>query len=366
MIPMPPQFTTGLAYSHWAGTSVTLIWPDGHLPDSQVLAVEGNVEQDWGATVRRRGTLSLAVGWTTSAGQLRQIAEDMVARGARLLLQRSVKLMDGSEHWTPLGLLRVQSAAAQLPAGRISVDCMDLGAALADDRFLVPRAIPPGQSRVQTIADLIAETLPGAALTVGEGVADSAMPATVWDEDREAACHEIARSLGAVLSADTAGGFRLDAPSQVPVWTVDAGGVLVSVALRADRDKTYNAVRAAGESTDAGAPVGFAYDLESPTRWDGPFGRRPRYYASPLLTTVAQCEAAASSILADAVGLTRSLEFEAIAHPGLEAGDVITLVSGDVSEDHRVDTVSIPLGTGRLSAKTRVVRAHGDETRRTP
>lgn len=354
---MPPDFTAGLAHSHWAGTSVTLIWPDGHRPDSQVLAAEGTVEQDWSATVRRRGTVSLAVGWTTSTGQLRQIAEDMVARGARLLLRRSVRLMDGREHWTPLGLLRVQSAQAQIPAGRISVDCMDLGAALADDRFLAPRAIPAGPSRAQAIADLIAETLPASSLTVGPGVVDSAMPAAVWDEDREAACHEIARTLGAVLSADTTGGFRLDLPSDASVWTVDAGGVLVLAAMRADRDKTYNAVRAAGESTDAGAPVGFAYDLASPTAWDGPFGRRPRFYASPLLATVEQCEAAAASILADSIGLTRSIEFEAIAHPGLEAGDVITLVSGDVSEDHRVDTVAIPLGTGRLSARTRVIRA---------
>jgi Arc/MetJ family transcription regulator len=358
VIPLPPDFTAGLSYSHWAGTSVTLHWPDGYRPDSQVLAVEGSVDQDWGAAVRRRGSLSLAVGWTTSTGQLRQLAEDMVARGARALLQRSVKLMDGREAWTPLGLLRVQSAQANIPAGRISVDAMDLGAALADDRFLTPRAIPAGPSRIQIIADLIAETIPGATLTVGPGVVDSAMPAAVWDEDREQACHETARSLGAVLAADTTGGFRLDLASDAPVWTVDAGGVLVSAAMRADREKTYNAVRAAGESTETGAPVGFAYDLDpaSPTRWDGPFGRRPRYYSSPLLTTVAQCEAAAASILADSVGLTRSIQFDAIAHPGLEAGDVVTLTSGDVSEEHRVDTVTIPLGTGKLSAKTRVVR----------
>jgi hypothetical protein len=359
VIPLPPDFEAGLAHSHWAGTSVTLIWPDGSRPDSQVLATEGSVEQDWSAMVRRRGSLSLAVGWTTTTGQLRQVAEDMVSRGGRLLLQRSVKLMDGREHWTPLGLLRVESSQAQIPAGKVSVDCMDLGAALADDRFLTPRSIPAGPSRVQAIADLIAETIPGAALTVGAGVVDSAMPAAVWDEDRAGACHETARSLGAVLAADTAGGFRLDLPSDAAVWTVDAGGVLVSASMRAERDKTYNAVRASGESSEAGAPVGFAYDDDpaSPTRWGGPFGRRPRYYSSPLLTTVAQCEAAAASILADSIGLTRSIEFDAIAHPGLEAGDVITLVSGDVSEDHRVDTVKIPLGTGKLSARTRVIRA---------
>jgi hypothetical protein len=357
VIPLPPDFEAGLSYSHWAGTSVTLIWPDGHQPDREVLATDGSVDQDWGAMVRRRGTLSLAVGWTTTTGQLRQLAEDMVARGARLLLQRSVRLMDGREHWTPLGLLRVQSAQAQIPAGKITVDCMDLGAALADDRFLSPRAIPAGPSRVQAIRALIAETLPGSALTAGPGVADSAMPAAVWDEDRAGACHEAARSLGAVLSADTTGGFRLDVPSAAPVWTVDAGGVLVAASMRADRETTYNAVRAAGEAADTGAPVGFAYDLASPTRWDGPFGRRPRYYSSPLLSTVAQCESAAASILAESIGLTRSIEFEAVAHPGLEAGDVITLVSGDVSEDHRVDTVTVPLGTGRLKAKTRVVRA---------
>lgn len=356
MIPLPPDFEAGLSYSHWAGTSVTLHWPDGHAPDRQVLATEGSVDQDWSAMVRRRGSLSLAVGWTTTTGQLRQLAEDMVARGARLLLRRSVRLMDGREHWTPLGLLRVEGAQAQIPAARIGVDLMDLGQALADDRFLTPRAVPAGPSRIQVLRDLIAETIPGAALAVAPGVADAAMPAAVWDEDRAGACHEIARSLGAVLAADTAGGFRLDLPGDAPAWTVDAGGVLVSASMRADRATTYNAVRAAGEASDAGAPVGFAYDLDSPTRWDGPFGRKPRYYSSPLLTTAAQCDAAAASILADCIGLTRSIEFDAIAHPGLEAGDVITLVSGDVSETHRVDTVKIPLGTGRLTATTRVVR----------
>src|SRR5690606_24391248 len=102
---------------------------------------------------------------------------------------------------------------------------------------------------------------------------------------------DLAESLGKLVWWDGEGTLRVaDAPdATVPVWHVRAGrhGVLVSAQRRVTRQGIYNAVVAQGEATSGTPARAVVVDDGplSPTRWGGPFGKVPRFYSSPLLTT---------------------------------------------------------------------------------
>jgi hypothetical protein len=93
----------------------------------------------------------------------------------------------------------------------------------------------------------------------------------------------------------------------------------------------------------------------------GPFNPLPVpfYYFSPLLTTSAQALAAARTILARrqrAAG--RTLTFEAIPHPGLEAGDLVTVTSTNlVAAAAVVESLTMPLTPdgGAMTGTLRVI-----------
>jgi hypothetical protein len=104
-------------------------------------------------------------------------------------------------------------------------------------------------------------------------------------------------------------------------------GALLGSVVGESREAVYNAVTASGENlSDDFPPVTATVvdsDPTSPTRWDGPWGKRRRFYASPLLTSTGQASRAAAAILATSTGQARTLTISAVCNPALEDGDVI-------------------------------------------
>jgi hypothetical protein len=154
-----------------------------------------------------------------------------------------------------------------------------------------------------------------------------------------------------------------------PVWEASAGrdGVLVTLQRSLGRDGVYNAVVATGEALDDTPPsYGVAYDLDpaSPTYWNGPFGKVPRFYNSPLLTTDLQAATAAESLLAQSTGLPYAVDFSQIPNPALEPFDPVRVVypvdrlstPHRKSETHILVRLGIPLTpNGVMAATTRKV-----------
>jgi len=86
----------------------------------------------------------------------------------------------------------------------------------------------------------------------------------------------------------------------------------------------------------------------SPTRWGGPFGKVPRYYSSPFVSTVAQATTVATTILSTALGLNYVINLRSVPNPALEPLDVIrvkypTGTTDERNELHIIDTLTIPL-----------------------
>lgn len=139
--------------------------------------------------------------------------------------------------------------------------------------------------------------------------------------------------------------------------TASSPAILVSFDKKYSRNNVYNAVVATG--TDTAGVVsyrGTAYDTAptSPTRWGGPFGKKPRFYASPFLKTNAQCTAMAQRLLAESNRLKSSLDFSFVPNPMVEVGDLIELEYPDGSvEKHIIRVLSIPLtANGSMTSST--------------
>ena len=110
------------------------------------------------------------------------------------------------------------------------------------------------------------------------------------------------------------------------MWSVLAGpgGVQVAVTGGTKREGVFNVVIATGEEGPEGQAPPSAEarvtDPASPLRADGPFGRRVRFYASPLLTDAAMCEKAAATILSRYATANTSIDCQAVPNPALDPG----------------------------------------------
>lgn len=284
-------------------------------------------------------------------------------------------VLDGSPEWVPLGEYRVVTLSRDRAAGTLTVTCESLESRVIDDRFLVPRTYPAGRSAVALIRELILESVPTAQVSVAGDVEDVAAARIVEERDRWAVIDgrndapSLARALGAVVHCTRSGAFIISPPGALtddPVWTVDEGdgGLLITAGEELSRDGVFNVVVARGatdETDDEGNPIppvgpAIAADTDptSPTFVDGPFGRVPRFYTSPHLKQLWQCNRAAQRMLGQQLGLRKTLSFTAAAHPGLDVSDTVTVrtSSGDL-ERHVVDSITYPLAGGQMQVSTR-------------
>lgn len=323
--------------------------------------VSWSVTADRGAQVRR--SCQVVLDPDTPRG-----LDGVTIQGAYLQLDVGIDYLDGTQELIPQGYFRIDSEDTQRPGGSLSLQGVGREKVVADDLFLMPRT-ESNSSGLDLIELLLLESVPDA-VVVRRTSRDSQVARTTWETDRWQAIDgsdtSIARSLGVEVWADGRGRYVIsDVPtlSDPPVWTVDSGdrGVLVTSAASAAVDGVFNVVVAIGDASDGSVPVGpvIVQDLgaTSPTRVDGPFGRRVRHYSSPLLRTVGQADSAARSLLANSLGVTKGLTFTSVPNPALEPGDVVLVQAEDEPPSlHILDRISLS-SSGAMSCDTRSTRA---------
>jgi hypothetical protein len=243
----------------------------------------------------------------------------------------------------------------------ITVDASDRMAAVQDYRFLAPASPPAGARCLAEIKRLCAGLLP---IGAWPNLTDPLVPAgTAYTESRLDAVASLATAANVRAYADPDGALMIrpiTEPTRTPVAVLSTTDAVSAIATRYTRDGVYNAVVARGENTATGEPVqAVAYDTDpaSPTRWDGPFGRVPMFYTSPLLATPAACAAAASTLLASIVrGRDRIEEFDAAPNPALEPGDVVQVNTPRAGFIGPLVSITLPLAaaTGPASYRVRV------------
>jgi hypothetical protein len=321
----------------------------------------------WSVTADRTAQVRRTCQVTLAPETVRGLSGATV-QGAYLQLDVGLDYLDGTQELIPQGHFRLDAENSQRPGGGIAFQGYGREKAVQDDLFLRPRT-EANSSSLDLIELLLLESVPDA-VVVRRTTRDAAVARTTWEKDRWAAIDgddaSLARSLGVEVWADGRGRFVISPVPTLadrPVWTVDSGsgGVLITAAASTSVDGVYNVVVAVGDASDGSVPIGpvIAQDLlaTSPTRVDGPFGRRVRHYSSPLLRTAGQADAAARSMLANSLGLSQGLAFTAVPNPALEPGDVVLVTVEDEPPSlHILDRISLS-SSGAMSCDTRSTRA---------
>lgn len=360
MRPVTPRFLEAIAFSHRVAVQVdVLLGGEAILEDIAVAG--GTVTFDRNAAVLARLSIELAepARLPTSESSL------LTPYGFELRVSRGIEYSDGTRELVGLGVFPIQSTSVDGVTLLSSITALDRSQRVRDARLEDDYQIPAGTNYATAIRDLIDAGVPALEYAFASTVHITPLLTFAAMDDRWDHAQKMARSIGYEVYFDGLGRCVLraepDLRTAVPVWTIAEGdgGVLTAASIELDRAPAYNAVVATGENASlSSVPRGVARDEDpvSPTYYYGPFGRKPRGYASPFIASDLQATSAAQAILAGNLGVARSVDFSAVPNPALEAGDPVRIVRTALSldETHIIDTLSIGLGpAGGMSCGSR-------------
>lgn len=309
--------------------------------------------------------------------------------GAELFAERGIDFGDGTRELVPLGYFRISRISQERsPYGPIQIDADDRTAQLRQTRVVYPYQIPTGTTHRQLFNTLVNGNAPAAGTPVTGSIASygayvGKTLTILWDRagyDPDATTistgavvddsiydflAKLVAEKGCVIRFRRTGELSIerrdpavDAPADF-VLREGVTGTLTQASRSVDRDGVFNMVRAFGSDPahQTGYRLSYITDPASPIRWDGPFGYALRYYASPVLTTSAEADSAAETILARSTGLPTEQSLWAVPDPTVTPLDVCTAIVGNLAPvNHVVDQVTIPLtGGDPLRVETRTL-----------
>lgn len=266
----------------------------------------------WDASQQVQGSLSLSVPRAGAAGDEdwrdwdpTDPTHPLACFGQVLHVSMTIGSLISSAWWTvPLGRFLITSV--EPGPSTVRVTGKSLLQRLEEDRLTEPMAPDPAGSMASELRRLIGSRM---GLIIDPALRDYPCPSMTWGESRIDAVYEIARSWPAVVREGGDGILYVSPPTPDPTSRPDLRlsdgdeGTVVGVAASVSRDKIYNRVVARGQSSDEGSPSfqAVADQLSGPMRVDGPYGVVPRFFSSPLITSIAQAKSTAEAMLADAV-----------------------------------------------------------------
>lgn len=350
MWPLSAPAALALVQSHGMDVRATAYGSFGTL---QIPISGGSVKSDAKSQVRRTASTS-----TNLSLWGRDPKAVLRPTGTEIQIDYGIVLPGNRKEWIPLirGMLTDATRARPIPTtGSFPIKLVDRSKRVAEDRFIAPVQTIAGALTVVEIRRLIQDSL-----GVGVPVVDktgSVHVAPVLDIERERwadGVERLADSIAAEVFFDPEGTGIIRPQPQITdqyVWRIASGqgGTLLTKEDSLSRESVYNGVVVSGERVDGTPPVTATVwdtDPNSPTYYLGTFGRKPRFYANPQLTSVPQCQAAGAALLARVKGLNSKVKFTSMVNPALEAGDVVLLddvADGVVPELHILDMVEVPL-----------------------
>lgn len=325
--------------------------------------VDGVVNFDATAEIRATLNLTVAADWPSN------VFDMLNPYGAAdVFIERGVVYGSGTREWVSLGYYRTDDLDQDdAPSGTIELQLSDRMAGIIDARLETPRQYDSAVTIRFVVEDLVQEVYPGATVTITGFDPDVALGSDrVVERDRYPFLLEIAKAHGCTVYFDYDGSFVMapvpDLATAKAVASISHGahGVLVGLSRKLTREGVFNAVVANGEQAGDGEPAhGVAYDLNpnSPTYWNGPFGKVPKFFSSSFLLNNEQCVDAAQAMLTRSIGLPYSVNFGMVPNAALEPLDVVDVKFSDRvgTERHALEKLSIPLVAARaMTANTRV------------
>jgi hypothetical protein len=325
-------------------------WRDGVLLAADVPIIAAAEECDRTIRVPERITLQVPsrddnTVWSPGGTEDHPLASN----GQRLNVKIGVGTTAGAVEYFTRGWFLIED----VEENDDTVDVTAVGLlALVDEARLVTPYQPVG-----TIGSALRGLLePGLTVDLTDAPTDRAVPAAGavnYDEDRLGAVLEIIDAWSAELRVNE-NGFAVvtvDATPTVAVATLTDTGPAAVIAKRtgsSTRGGGFNTVVARGTAADGGQLQAVVYDLTSPHRITGPWSPYPvpYFYASPLLTTIAQCNAAAATVLRRirrTAGQAYALQM--VPNPLLQLGDAVQLSTSLFTGLCTIERLTLPYRT---------------------
>ena len=367
MRPVSDRFLSTLRGSHQAVAQAFVVaaGQTGVSPTGTEIAITGgDVQLD--ATADVRSTVMLdGVGpdiFPTAAGDL------LAPYGNEVFVRRGIAFGGGSVEWVSLGYFRINAAEQDGVLGPIRIIGQDRMGGIVKARLVAPQQFAATDTYGEVVDDLVLEVYPWATILWDDASDTDALGRTlIAEEDRYAFLNDLVTGLGKIWYWNHRGELVIkDAPDPAdPVWDVDAGayGVLIEMGREISDEGVYNAVVAYGEALDTTTPpraVAYDNNPDSPTYWEGPFGKVPRFFSSPFITTTTQARSAAAALLRQNLGVPYNVDFAAIVNPALEPWDPVVISLPRRAETHIIERLTVPLAasqamTGQTREQTLVV-----------
>lgn len=335
--------------SHMARFRCTAVdgYQTGDAPTGTELPVlDGEIEFNATADIRASGSIEVIGDWPTSQNL------SLAPYGAEVFLSRGIDRGANGVLWAPMGYFRISEVTqADAAKGPLKLTLDDRMATIIDSRFLQPRQWMIGTTVGEIVDELILRIYPDAVIVFDDDSNLSELGRSlIVEESRYEMLMTLAEGLGKVVYWDELGQlvFRTIPDEGDPIWSVKAGpgGAMVEADRSLSRQGVYNAVVVTGEGADDLMPVrAVARDAQqsSPTFFTGPFGRIPRLYSSPFITTQAQADNAARNLLQQSLGAPYDVGLSAFPNPAVRPFDVIRVVYDNGNRElHVVQRATIP------------------------
>lgn len=248
----------------------------------------------------------------------------LAAQGQQLRIQLGVGLGPNGIEWFGRGTFLITQSG---PDGRgaIQVEAVDLLHLVHEARYASP--YQPSGTLKSTLRGLIE---PALTVVFDAGLIDRAVPTADinYDSTRLDDSLELLEAWPAEAVTTPNGYLLVSAPTTPTVadFTVAAGeGTTIRTLGTSTREGAFNVVVAKGRTTDGSDIQAASYVTTGPRAFGGVFNPLAVTYEyfSPLLSTVAQCEAAALTTKNRLLRNTaRAKEVEMVPDPTIQLGDV--------------------------------------------
>jgi len=338
-------------------------WLNGALLADSIPVDDGGEEIDRSLRVPERAVFTIprvadGVDWTPSLDN-----SPLAANGQRLHVKLGIGLSGGRVEWFARRRLLIQESQAE--DDRVTVSAVGLLALIDEARLVSP--YQPNNTLGAALRGLLE---PALTALIDSALVDRTAPTAVnWDEDRLGAVFEVLDAWPATAAVDPEGFLQVLPVSQsttavLSITDTGSAATLIESAGSSTRDGAYNAVVARGTQSDGAQVQGTAYLTGGPKSAYGPFNPLPvpKFFSSPLLTTIAQCNAAAATMAARLQRETsREYRVTTVPHPALQEGDVVSLTSsrlGLTNVKGTVEVLSLPYvpAEGSMPAMALTVR----------
>lgn len=382
MYPVSERFLSALRRSHTSVQRCDLL-RQGQMLASDIPMAGGTIIDDTEAVVRRRCSVILP-----AIPDIMDLLPSEVPvegglwpLGNELKVYSGIAFEDGTEEMVPMGVFRIsrpQLMESERDA-QITIDGYDRSRAVDRFRFVHPYTVAQGTNYATAIKDLILSRLPW--LDPDDDFrfmeTNYSTPNLVFNMDDHPmeVAHNMASSIGAELFFDGDGVCVLrpepDPAYTEPVFRYEEGAeaTITKVGRDLDDEQSYNGVVVTAENSELEPPIrAEAWDTnpDSPTYYDpdrpgdSVYGAVPYFMSSQYITTQQQAQDAAYANVSRVTGVIEAVNFEAVANPAHEGGDVITVVrqSMEVMGTYVLSTFEINFGDiVTMSGMTRRRRA---------